>query len=104
MNTDELDRIRPLPVSNPTATKAVRTKEQQKASMKYIMQYAKREWCLFSSGIVFLLLGSVGDFVVPLYVGLVINALADNRFDDVGPLCIQLFVIVAVSCFTLILV
>jgi hypothetical protein len=31
---------------------------------------------------------SVVDFVVPLYVGLVINALADSRFDDVGPLCI----------------
>ncbi len=56
--------------------------------MKYIMQYAKKESCLFFSGIVFLLLGSVGDFVVPLYVGLVINALADGRFDDVGPLCI----------------
>lgn len=67
--------------------------------MKYIMRYAKKETCLFFSGIVFLLLGSVGDFVVPLYVGLVINALADNRFDDVGHLCIQLFVIVSVSFF-----
>ena len=65
------------------------------------MRYAKRESCLFFSGIVFLLLGSVGDFVVPLYVGLVINALADNRFDDVGPLCLQLFVIVAVRIFLL---
>ena len=61
------------------------------------MRYAKKEACIFYSGIVFLLLGSVGDFVVPLYVGLVINALADNRFDDVGHLCLQLFVIVAVS-------
>jgi len=65
------------------------------------MRYAKKERCLFFSGIVFLLLGSVGDFVVPLYVGLVINALADNRFDDVGPLCLQLFVIVAVSLLVL---
>lgn len=52
------------------------------------MRYAKKESCLFFSGIVFLLLGSVGDFVVPLYVGLVINALADSRFDDVGGLCL----------------
>ena len=61
------------------------------------MRYAKKESCLFFSGIVFLLLGSVGDFVVPLYVGLVINALSDSRFDDVGGLCLQLFTIVAVS-------
>jgi len=52
------------------------------------MRYAKKECGLFFSGIIFLLLGSVGDFVVPLYVGLVINALADNRYDDVGPLCL----------------
>lgn len=84
-------------MTNPEATKVERTEEQKKASMKYIMQYAKKETWLFCSGIVFLLLGSVGDFVVPLYVGLVINALADNRFDDVGPLCLQLFIIVSVS-------
>ena len=65
--------------------------------MRYIMKYAKNECCLFIFGCVFLLLGSVGDFIVPLYVGLVINALAENRFDDVGPLCLQLFLIVAVS-------
>ena len=63
------------------------------------MRYAKKESCLFFSGIIFLLLGSVGDFVVPLYVGLVINALSDSRFDDLGVLCLQLFTIVSVSYF-----
>ncbi len=52
------------------------------------MKYAKKETSLFFSGIIFLLLGSVGDFVVPLYVGLVITALSKNEFDKVGTYCL----------------
>jgi hypothetical protein len=32
---------------------------------------------MFGFGIVFLLLGSVGDFVVPLYIGFVITAMSE---------------------------
>jgi hypothetical protein len=44
------------------------------------MGYAKKETKLFVFGIIFLLLGSVGDFVVPLYVGLVITALSEENY------------------------
>lgn len=61
------------------------------------MKYAKKETGLFCSGIIFLLLGSVGDFVVPLYVGFVITALSNGQFDLVGNYCLQLFLIICGS-------
>ena len=65
-----------------------RTAAQKKASFKQIVVYAKKESCLFFWGIVFLLLGSIGSFVVPLYIGLVINALADGKYTRVTKLVI----------------
>ena len=50
-------------------------------------------------GILFLLLGSVGDFVVPYYVGNVIDALNKEDYEIVGQYCLQLFIIVSVSAF-----
>lgn len=85
------------PVKPPTAPE--RTKEQKKASFRYILRYAKTESCLFFFGVVFLLLSSAGTFVVPLYIGLVIDLLADGNFDKVGPTCLQFFIIVSVSKF-----
>lgn len=61
------------------------------------MQYAYREWPIFLIGFVFLFAGSVGDFVVPLYVGLVTNALAEENYEVVNNYCLQLFCIVCVS-------
>ena len=65
-----------------------RSKEQKKASFRYIMRYAKSEKWLFFSGVIFLLLSSAGTFVVPLYIGLVIDLLAAGNFDKVGPTCL----------------
>ena len=65
-----------------------RTKEQKKASFRYILRYARSESCLFFFGVVFLLLSSAGTFVVPLYIGLVIDLLAAGKFDKVGPTCL----------------
>lgn len=61
------------------------------------MRYAKRETTLFCFGIIFLLLGSVGDFVVPLFVGLVITALSEGNYEIVGTYCLHLFLIICVS-------
>lgn len=61
------------------------------------MGYAKKETRLFVFGIIFLLLGSVGDFVVPLFVGLVITALSNEQYELVGPYCLHLFLIICVS-------
>jgi hypothetical protein len=59
--------------------------------------YAYREKTLFFSGIFFLFLGSIGDFVVPLYIGLVITALSNNDYTLVNTYCLQLFLIICVS-------
>jgi hypothetical protein len=74
-----------------------RSAEQEKESFRVIMKYAKKETSLFCFGILFLLLGSVGDFVVPLYVGLVITALSNANYEIVGTYCLHLFLIICVS-------
>lgn len=48
-------------------------------------------------GFIFLIFGSVGGFVVPYYVGKVINALHANQIDLVNQYCLNLFIIVCVS-------
>jgi len=77
-----------------------RSKAQEKESAVYILKYAKDEKCHLIFGLIFLLFGSVGDFVVPLYVGLVITALNNGGPDVtavVGTYCTQLFLIVCCS-------
>lgn len=78
-----------------------RSKEQEKESFKVIWAYASSERVWFFFGIIFLLLGSVGDFVVPLYVGLVTTAISENNFEIVGQYCLQLFIIICVSTITI---
>jgi len=52
---------------------------------------------MFGFGIVFLLLGSVGDFVVPLYIGFVITAMSESNYQIIGTYCLHLFLIICVS-------
>lgn len=52
------------------------------------MGYLKDEWVDFTVGMVWLVLGCISDFVVPLYIGYVINALTERRFGDVSSLVI----------------
>ena len=40
------------------------------------MSYLKKEWVIFTIGMIALVLGNVGIFAVPLYVGLVIDDLS----------------------------
>lgn len=61
--------------------KKARTAEQKKKSFKIILGYAKAEWFSFSLGMFYLFLGSASDFVVPLYIGFVINALETGNFE-----------------------
>lgn len=61
------------------------------------MGYAKKETGAFLLGIFFLLAGSLSDFVVPLYIGFVIDALTIENYDIVGSYCLQLFLIVLFS-------
>jgi hypothetical protein len=47
-------------------------------------------------GMAYLWLACVSDFVVPLYIGFVIDVLEKGEFHKVGPLCWQLFIIIVV--------
>jgi hypothetical protein len=47
-------------------------------------------------GMIALLLGNAGQFIVPYYVGKVIDAMAIADFDSINNLCIQLAVIIVV--------
>lgn len=48
-------------------------------------------------GMISLLVGSVGDFAVPLYIGWVIDDLNNKSFDNINLLCLELIGIVFVS-------
>lgn len=52
------------------------------------MVYLKQQMGLFLVAIVCLILGSVGIFAVPIYVGWVITAMDDGKFEDVNKYCI----------------
>ena len=82
-------------VSNTQAKK--NPKEEQMKAFKKVSSYMKRELCDFLVGTVYLLIACVSDFVVPLYIGFVINALEKGDFDKVGNYCWQLFIIIVVS-------
>ena len=77
-----------------------RSRAQQKESFKFIFKYARAEACQFGFGFVFLLFGSVGDFVVPYYIGKVITALGNGDFDVIGTICLHMFLIISVSSCT----
>jgi len=48
-------------------------------------------------GIIFLLGGSLSDIAVPAFIGLVINYLNEEKYDQVGPLCLYMVGIVVFS-------
>jgi hypothetical protein len=60
------------------------------------MSYAKMEIGSLILGMAYLWLACVSDFVVPLYIGFVIDVLEKGEFHKVGPLCWQLFIIIVV--------
>jgi ABC-type multidrug transport system fused ATPase/permease subunit len=66
-------------------------------AFKVIMGYFKKNCCQFILGIFFLVGGACSDLSVPYYIGLVIDRLAEEKYDEVGWLCAQLIIIVAVS-------
>ena len=61
-----------------------------------MLGYAKGEIGALSLGMVYLWLACVSDFVVPLYIGFVIDVLEKGEFHKVGGLCWQLFIIIVV--------
>ena len=76
---------------------AKRTKKDEKKSFNKVLGYAKKEIGAFSIGMVYLWLACVSDFVVPLYIGFVIDVLEKGEYQKVGALCWQLFIIIIVS-------
>ena len=69
----------------------------QKKALNKIMKYQRAEMCSLVVGMVWLLLGSVSDLVVPLYIGFVIDALNREDYNVIGKLCLELLLIVLVS-------
>lgn len=55
-------------------------------------------------GIFFLLGGSLSDLTIPLFVGRTIDLLTNEEYDNIGPLCIYMLVIILVSTFSRIIV
>jgi hypothetical protein len=64
-----------------------------------LMQYAKREWCLFLWGTITLVGGNFGQLVIPYYVGLFTDRISKEKYDEVYSLCWQLVLINSVKAF-----
>jgi hypothetical protein len=67
-----------------------KAEEQKKPPVnagKKLMVYAKREWCMFVWGIITLIGGSIGQLVIPYYVGLFTNKISKGLYKEVYPLC-----------------
>lgn len=62
-----------------------------------LMQYAKKEWCMFIWGTITLVGGNFGQLVIPYYVGLFTDKISNGKFNEVYPLCWQLVLINLVS-------
>ena len=60
---------------------------------KKLMQYAKREWRMFTWGIIALIGGNFGQLVIPYYVGLFTDKISSKKYDEVYSLCWELVVI-----------
>ena len=65
-----------------------------------LMQYAKREWCLFLWGTITLVGGNFGQLVIPYYVGLFTDKISNGKYDEVYSLCWQLVLINFVNGFS----
>ena len=83
------------PASNSDKKKAAELEKQ--ANFRVVLGYAKREWPLFTMGMICLVLGQTADFISPLYIGRITSAIEKGEFDKVGPIVWQLFGIVFVS-------
>jgi len=57
----------------------------------------KAETFNFILGMIYLFIGQVADFCVPMFIGFVITAIEKGEFDKIGPICLQLFIIILVS-------
>lgn len=79
------------------AAKKQAEKKKQNEAFKYVLRYPKKECKGMFFGIICLVLGAVGDFVVPMYIGWVIDQIELGDLDKVRELCIQLVILVLVS-------
>ena len=46
---------------------------------------------------VFLVLGSLSDLSIPLFIGWVIDAINDEDYDRIGDLCLYMIIVIVVS-------
>ena len=67
------------------------------------MGYAKRECCSIILGILYLLGGSISDLAIPLFIAQVIDYANEEKWDDVGTLCLYMIIVVVVSLHSCIL-
>jgi len=70
--------------------RAIRANEKAK---ELLMGYIKTFKCLLIIGLAFNLLGMVGEFASPLFIGWVIDAIVDSDFDRVTELIIWWMII-----------
>lgn len=77
--------------------KKARIEAQRTESSAFVMGYAKRECCSISLGMVWLVGGLLSDLSVPIFIGRVVDLNKEEKYDDIGELCLYMIIIVVVS-------
>lgn len=77
--------------------KKARIEAQRTESSAFVMGYAKRECCSISLGMVWLVGGLLSDLSVPIFIGRVVDLNKEEKYDEIGTLCLYMIIVVVVS-------
>ena len=71
--------------------------DKTRKAVQLIFNYAKGEKGSFCFGTIFLVLGQISDITIPMFIGIIIDMLREEKFDEIGKWCLWQFIIVLVS-------
>ena len=76
---------------------AAEVKKSTKGSVKFVFGYGRRECCSVILGIIFMIIASGAELIMPLFIGAAIDMLDEKDHDGVARLCGYMLIALAVS-------
>lgn len=76
---------------------AAEVKKKTKGSLKFVFGYGKRECCSLILGVIFMIIASGGEIIMPIYIGAAIDLIDEADYDGVARLCGYMLIVIFVS-------
>ena len=76
---------------------AAEVKKSTKGSVKFVFGYGRRECCSVILGIIFMIIASGAELIMPIFIGAAIDLLDEKDHDGVARLCSYMLIALAVS-------